>query len=383
MMPAPEARLHQRSPAPVGSLELRMRQPAFVVPLFLLLTAPVAPSQEPPAQSPALTVETNLVQVPALVRTKAGAVVFAMGPDDFALTDNGAAQKVTVDSESGSQPLALAVVVETGGAGARHLRAYGRLGAQLENLTNNIEHRVAVISFDSKPRLLQPFTAETPRAAYRLANLEVGDNDAAILDAAAFAIEQLQQQPSRFRRAILLLSETLDRSSSTSFSDALRLIGTNIVAVYSFGFSSARDAVKHEKSKFNRPTEPGPVHGCFSKEGTDAEYVGHYGKQVLDCISMLAPPVRFGTMAYLAASQGMRRNTAQSIAELTGGMYRGFKDGKDLEADFSILARDMPNYYILSFRPTELTPGAHALRLAMKDRPYLTVSYRTGYWLDK
>lgn len=331
---------------------------------------------------PTLTVQSNLVEVPALVRTKAGAVVFAMGPDDFALTDNGVAQKVMVDSEAGSQPLALAIVVETGGAGARHLHDYGKLGAAIENLTNNIEHRVAVISFDSKPQIVQGFTAQTPQAGYALANLQAGNNEAAILDAVAFAIGQLRDQPTRFRRAILLLSETVDQSSSTSLGDALKLIGTNNVAVYSFAFSSTRDAVKHENSKFNRLTEPGPVHGCFSKDGTDAEYEGHYGKQVLDCISMLAPPLRFGTMAYLAAHEGLRRNTSQSIAELTGGMFRSFKNGNDLEADLSVLAKDLPNYYILSFKPTELTPGPHALRLAMKDRSNLSVIYRTGYWLD-
>jgi VWFA-related protein len=351
--------------------------------MILLVAGPASWAQETPAAQPSLVVQTNLVEVPALVRTKAGAVVFAMGPDDFLLTDNGVAEKVGVDSESGSQPLALAIVVETGGAGARHLRDYGRLGAALENLTNNIEHRVAVISFDSKPQLLQPFTQRTTQAAYQLANLQAGDNDAAILDAVAFAIEQLREQPPRFRRAILLLSETVDQSSSTSLGDALREIGTNNTEVYSFGFSSTRDAVKHENSKFRRLNEPGPAHGCFSRQGADAEYSGHYGKQVLDCISDLAPPLRFGTMAYLAAHESLRRNTAQSIAELTGGMFRQFKDGKDLDADLSLLAKDLPNYYILSFRPSELTPGPHALRLVMKDRPNLSVIYRTGYWLDR
>ena len=346
------------------------------------MVGPVAIAQETPAPGPALTVQTNLVEVPALVRTKAGAIVFAMDADDFVLTDNGVPQKVTVDSESGSQPLALAIVVETGGAGSRHLREYTKLGPVLDALTQNVEHRVAVVAFDSKPELLLPFTQQTSQASYQLANLQPGDNDAAILDAVAFAIERLREQPTRFRRAILLLSETVDQSSSTSIADALRLIGATNTAVYSFGFSSTRDAAKHESSKFNRPNEPGPDHGCFSKEGADAEYSGHYGKQVLDCISDLAPPLRFGTMAYLAAHEGLRHNTAQSIAELTGGMFRSFSSWQDLDKSLNLLARDMPNYYVLSFQPTVLTPGPHALHLAMKDRPNLSVFYRTAYWLD-
>lgn len=340
-----------------------------------------APAQDVPA--PSLTVRSNLVEVPALVRTKAGQVVFALGADDFSLTDNGIAQKLTVDTESGSQPLALAIVVETGAAGARHLRDYTRLGPLLENLTENIEHRITLISFDSKPELLVPFTPQTPQATFQLANLQPGDNEAAILDAVAFAIAELRHQPPRFRRAVLLLSETVDQSSTTSLGDALRLIGTTNTAVYSFGFSSAGDAVRHENSKFNRRHEPGPAHGCFSRDGADTEYSGHYGKQVLDCISDLAPPLRIGTMAYLAAHEGLRHNTAQSIAELTGGIFRSFRNGQDLEKDLNVLTRQMPNYYVLSFRPSVLSPGPHALHLTMKDRPDLSVFYRTGYWLDQ
>lgn len=354
---------------------------AFAV-LALVSHVPVV-AQEAADQAPALTVQSNLVEVPVLVRTRKGAVVFALGPDDFRLTDNGVAQTVSVDSESGSEPLALAIVAETGGAGARHLRDYTQLGAELESLTQNLEHRVALITFDSQPHLAMPFTDQTAKAAFALANLEPGDNEAAILDAVAFAIGKLREQPPRFRRAILLLSETVDQSSSISLGDTLRLIGTTNTAVYSLGFSSARDAVKHENSKFNRPTEPGPAHGCFSRQGADPEYSGHYGKQVLDCISELAPPVRFGTMAYLAAHEGLRHNTSQSIAELTGGMFRQFENRNQLEAALNLLAKDLPNYYVLSFHPTELTPGPHELRLAMKDRPALSVFYRTGYWLDR
>jgi hypothetical protein len=87
-------------------------------------------------------------------------------------------------------------------------------------------------------------------------------------------------------------------------------------------------------------------------------------------------------MAYLAAHEGLRHNTSQSIAELTGGMFRPFTNAQSLEKDLNILTRQMPNYYVLSFRPSVLSPGPHALHLEMRDRPNLSVFYRTGYWLD-
>jgi hypothetical protein len=99
----------------------------------------------------------------------------------------------------------------------------------------------------------------------------------------------------------VLLSETIDQGSRTTVNDALRLISDTNTTIYSFGFSSTRSAVSNEASKFNRPDEPGPEHGCFSRDGADAEYAGHYSKQVLDCLSDLVPPIRLATMTFVTA----------------------------------------------------------------------------------
>src|SRR5579862_5563802 len=141
---------------------------------FILLLAVTAMSvcaqQDQPAEAP-LTVRTTLVMVPVLVTTKTGKVVFELKADDFVVTDNGVPQRAQLDPDTDSQPLALAIVVETGGAGARHLNDYRQLDAILDALVGGVEHRVAVIGFDSRPRMLKPFTADTADASQQLANL--------------------------------------------------------------------------------------------------------------------------------------------------------------------------------------------------------------------
>jgi VWFA-related protein len=259
---------------------------------------------------------------------------------------------------------------------------YRQLDAILDAMLASVDHRVAVIGFDSTPRLLTPFTSDTAAASQQLASLHEGDPEAAILDGVAFAVTQLRTQPTRYRRAILLLSETIDQGSKTTLNEALRLISDTNTTIYSFGFSSTRSAVPHEASKFNRPEEPGPQHGCFSRDGADAEYEGHYSKQVLDCLSDLAPPIRLATMTFVTARNALRTNTAQSIAELTGGEFFHFHDAKDLSLGLIALSNDVPNYYVLSFRPTSLTPGLHALHLAVKDHPQLFLRSRSEYWID-
>jgi VWFA-related protein len=357
-----------------------------IVALLLLCATAALWAQQNDASQTTLRARSALVQVPVLVTSKAGEVVFGLTAGDFMLTDNGTPQHLDVDADTDSQPLALAVVVETGEAGVRHFSDYGSLDAILDALIGNVEHRVAVIGFDSMPHLLMDFSSKTSVAAQRLAHLEAGDRGAAILDGVAFAVSQLQKQPVRYRRAILLLSETIDQGSYTTRAKALQLISDTNTAIYSFAFSSAHSAMSHEAGKFNNGT-PGPAHGCFSRDGADPEYEGHYNKQVLDCISQLAPPIRLATMAFLGAHDALRVKTAESIAQLTGGEFFAFKDAKSLKAGMIELSNHVPNRYVLSFRPSSLTPGLHALHLELdrqtKDRRHVELKYRSEYWIDE
>ena len=117
------------------------------------------------SQIPAITVRSNLVLVPALVKTKSGELVFSLTADDFILTDNGVPQSLRLEPDTDAQPLALAVIVQTGGRGASHLGDYRDLDAVLDAVVGNVPHRVAVVTFDSKPRLEQDFTTDTDAAA--------------------------------------------------------------------------------------------------------------------------------------------------------------------------------------------------------------------------
>jgi VWFA-related protein len=357
-----------------------------ILTLLLAFSAVDLSAQQSEAAQPPLTVRSTLVMVPALVTTKAGKVVFELTADDFHVTDNGLPQKVALDPETDSQPLALVIVVETGGAGTGHLKDYQQLDSILDALIGNVEHRVALVGFDSTPRLLVPFTSTTADVSQQLSALSERDassfdQGAAILDSVAFAVAQLRTQPANYRRAILLLSETIDQGSKTTLNEALRLISNTNTAMYSFAFSSTRAAVSHETSKLSNDT-PGPAHGCFSREGADPEYEGHYSKQVLDCISQLAPPVRLATITFLTARNALRNKTAESIADLAGGEFFRFHNAKDLKANLIAVSNDVPNYYVLTFRPTSLTPGLHALHVETKDRPHLVVKARREYWID-
>src|ERR1700685_4604108 len=120
---------------------------------LLAFTAVGLRAQQSEPAPPSLTVHTTLVMVPILVTDKTGKVVFGLSADDFAVTDNGVPQQVRLDPDTDSQPLALVIVVEAGGAGVQHLSNYRELNSILDALVREVEHRVAVVAFDSAPHL--------------------------------------------------------------------------------------------------------------------------------------------------------------------------------------------------------------------------------------
>ena len=143
--------------------------------LLLLCLNDASIAQESGTRQPTITVRSTLVMAPVFVNTKEGQPVFDLKVDDFLLTDNGVLQVLTLERDTDSEPLALAIVVETGGAGASHLTDYQELDSVLDALIGNVEHSVAVVGFDSTPRLIVPFTQKTEDASKGLASLPPGD----------------------------------------------------------------------------------------------------------------------------------------------------------------------------------------------------------------
>src|SRR6202789_3962099 len=164
-----------------------------------------APDAAPQADAQAgypgasITVRSNLVIVPALVRSKSGELIYTLKADDFILTDNGVVQNLRLEEDTVNQPLAMVIVVQTGGDAAVHLDQYQHLDPMLENMLGGIEHRVAVVGFDSTPILLHGFTSNLDFVTHSLDILDPGDKQAAVFDAIVAAVNQLRQQPTTYR----------------------------------------------------------------------------------------------------------------------------------------------------------------------------------------
>lgn len=367
-----------------------------LVAAVLLLACSAGLGQPLPAPAPAapgtptVRAESNAVLVPALVRNAKGELVFTLKAGDFRVTDDGIEQKLTLDEDTGSEPLALVVAVQTGGAGKAKLESYRHLGAVIDAVVGGVPHRIAVVAFDSTPELVEDFNPDAMVAGEALNDLDPGDKGVAILDALKFSVEQLRKLPANYRRAILLISETEDHGSQATMDEALRAISDTNTAIFSLSFSSGKAQAAHYAYK-NLPTQPdgfglsnpnpGPPHGCMGKD-PDPDATQNKAVQAFDCLTQLLPPLGLAKMAAIRASEALRRNVPEAVAQLTGGEYFRFENGRGLVRGMITVSNHVPNRYVLSFQPTAPHAGFHAVELRLKDHPDLRVTARSGYWAD-
>ncbi|MDP9038185.1 MAG: VWA domain-containing protein [Acidobacteriota bacterium] len=350
---------------------------------WVALVPPILRAQSATADAtPTISTRSTLVLVPALVRDKAGQLVYTLKAGDFSLTDDGVPQPVHLEEDTGGEPLALVVLIEAGGDGVRELGKYGALAGMLESVVGAVRHRVAVVAFDAHPELEEDFTEDVGAAAeiiQQVADAEAGDKGGAILDALAYSIDLLRKQPPEYRRAVLMLTETRDRGSGVSLETALRAVSDTNTSVYAIGFSSAKSDVAHEASKLSS-AQPGPAGGCMARDHTDDPTTSDNPFiQAWDCLSQLAPPLRLVKMAAFA-TEGLRRNVPETVARLTGGEYFKLGNTKSFERTLQTISNHIPNRYVLSFQPQTPHPGLHLITLELKEYPQLKVTARTSYW---
>ena len=76
----------------------------------------------------------------------------------------------------------------------------------------------------------------------------------------------------------------------------------------------------------------------------------------------------------------MRKNTPKTLASMSGGEYAPFTREKGFENRVAEVASHARNRYMLSFRPTDLTPGLHTIQVSLAENYGAHVVARASYW---
>ena len=313
------------------------------------------PPAEPPmpmhgnqADTPTIRVTTTEVLVPTLVEKRDGSILYGLKPSDFVVQDDGVPQKIQVQQEMDTAPVSLVVAVEEGGASVLEFDKLARLGPLLDLFLADPRSQAALVGFDSKPHLIRDYTHSGEELNQDLRTLEPGDGGAAILDTVSYAVDLLESQPKEFRRVLLLISEERDHGSKHAKpAQVVQKIGRSDVLVLSVSFSPSRAELLHD----------------VKDSGDD---------RTLNLVSTLVMAVK-----------AFKKNVAREVALMSGGEYTTFTGDKRFEQRVVDAARHVRNRYLITFSPSNPTPGLHTIRVSTTQDYGARIVARANYWIQQ
>jgi VWFA-related protein len=292
--------------------------------------------------------QSNVVVIPALVKSAKGDVVYGLEAKDFVVEDDGVEQAVRLDEAAEGSAMSLVVAIQRGRRANYEFPRIRGLGAMLNPLVAEGRGRVAIVEFDSQVRLVQDFSSNAERTAENLKELQAGDEGAAILDAVDYSVKLLEKAPKERQRVLLLISETRDHGShEAKVDDVVAEIGQSSTAVYALAFAPSRSNIL-DTMRGNNMNEMNPEP------------------------DLLAP--------LLMAAQAMRKNTPKAVASMTGGEYELFATAKHFEARMIDFTNHVHSRYVLSIEPKSPHAGLHEIRVRLRDPGDRVVLARSRYW---
>jgi VWFA-related protein len=289
----------------------------------LWLTAGAVPTLAR-AQQADFSTAVNVVNVLVTVRDKQGQLVKGLARDDFKLEEDGHAQPIRYFSPQADQPLMLGLLIDVSGSQRTVLAEQRRASQQFLGQVLRPEDRAFFVQFDRRIELLDD-----------LSQLEIDPKESsargtALYDAIVSAARGLAGQPGR--KALIVLSDGYDTSSSAPLSAAVETAQRADALVYSIRFLDR---------------------GIFAFQ-VSASQGG-------------SPVPREG------------RKTLERIAKETGGTYFDLTAAESLDKIYSRIEDELRHQYSLGFTPAGKRPGYRKIRVSVK-RKGVTVQARDGYF---
>jgi len=298
-------------------------------------------------QETTLHSQSNVVVIPALVKSAQGEVVYGLAAKDFVVEDDGEEQAVHLDEAAEGQPVSMVIAIQRGRRADYEFPRMRGLSAMLDPLVAEGRGSVAIVEFDSQVQTAQEFTASSEKIAWALKGLQPGDGGAAILDAVEYSVKMLENTPRDRQRVLLVISETRDHGSAAKVEDVVAEIGQSRTAVYALAFSPSRSNVL-DTMRGNNLNEMNPSP------------------------DLLAP--------LLMAAQAMRKNMPKTVAAMTGGEYEMFATGKNFDLRMIDFSNHLHSRYLLSIEPKNPHAGLHQLRVRLRNAGDRIVLARESYW---
>lgn len=324
--------------------------PEFKMPRFAsTLSAYAAPFQIPvqvptkqppeskniPQSNQVKKINVNLVRLYVTVRDKHGGIVTNLQKTDFKVYENGAEQKIAFFSKDMTDPITLAMMIDTSGSEEYMLNSEKDTATRFVRDILKKDDLATVISFDTTVRLLADFTdnQEVLQDAIDKATIDVpvalGPTNANLPGTVLYdAIVQVcsGQLPSEAgRKALIITTDAEDEGSTNSLKNAVEA-------------AQQANAVVHVLLIADR--------GGFFGRGV------FYGGQM----------------------------AANEMAEQTGGRVISIRNNDDLDKAFDQISDELRSQYIVAYYPSNTAMDGSYRKIKVAASQGLRVLTREGYY---
>jgi Ca-activated chloride channel family protein len=356
-------------------MRARFRAALTVAALIALLVEPAGgQGQPPPAPPPSGGGEQSfrfksgveLVNVTVTVTDANGRFVPGLHREDFVVYEDNETQTVT-HFNAERVPVSLGIAVDTSAsmAGEKIDSARSALDRFLYELLDPNDE-IFLYQFSNDPVLLQPWTTDRQALSRALSRLSP-HGGTAMYDAVAEAIPLTQRGQFR-KKALVVISDGNDTSSTTRIRDVQQLIRESETLVYAIGIdcSGGGGAPTRRRTPLFRQRRPGfPIPFPFPQPGGRGGWPRPQPPDARGWPMPCADPVNVSAL--------------RDMTDDSGGRTEIIREARDLDPATSNIADELSKQYYLGYPSPGKRDGRwHAIRVEVRNRSY-HVRARRGY----
>ncbi len=355
--------------------------------------APAASGQQPVTT---MSVKVNVVNVLATVRDKHDKIVNDLSKDDFTLTEDGRPQTIHYFTRETDLPLTLGLLVDTSLSQRRVLdQERSASHGFLDQIVRADKDKAFIIHFDREVELLQDLTSDPEKLQAALSALQTpeftrtsttdpnnpqsdpgsqsgrgshrgygGGAGTLLYDAVYLASDELMRKQ-QGRKALIVLSDGVDRGSKESLESAISTAQRADTVVYSILFKD------DEENNGNR--------GGFGGGGPRIGMGGPMGG------GGMGRRGGGGGQRYPSEARPDGKKILERISKETGGRFFEATKKEPVDQIYSQIEEDLRNQYNIGYTPdraADNTADYHKIVLTAKKKD-MTVQARDGYYASR
>jgi VWFA-related protein len=319
-------------------------------------------------QGPAISVDVKMVSMLATVRDKHGALIRNLTKDDFVLEQDGHPQTISYFAQDSNLPLTLGLLVDTSRSQTRVLdQERDASHAFIDHALREDKDKAFVIHFDYQVELLQDLTSSHQKLEASLDQLgapEFSNTSSSgssggghgsyghsgggtlLYDAVYLASNELMKKQ-QGRKALIVLTDGVDRGSKESLRDAIETAQRADTLVYSILFADKEEYANHG--------------------GYGGGHMGGMGGG--------------GHRRYPEESRPDGKKILEQMSRETGGRFFEVSKKQTIDQIYTAIDEELRNQYALGYTPgkEDASPGYHKIHLTVKQKD-LIVQTREGYF---